>query len=166
MCATDLAHTLGLLQCNLNFTWATNAVCNLPYPKGHGPGDWGLPVIIIFVAVCGLYFVGFTYYRSTKSGASPSFVGNMHMADFWSSFPGLIKDGVNFIASGGKAQYNYTKYASIDEEVGGGKKKPVPQRTTPAKPAARKTAAQLASAKKVEEAMAANAETPEEDEEG
>jgi hypothetical protein len=33
--------------CNLNFTWATSQVCNLPYPKGHGPGDWGLVMILM-----------------------------------------------------------------------------------------------------------------------
>ncbi len=33
--------------CNLNFTWATNQVCGLPYPKGHGPGDWGLVVTLM-----------------------------------------------------------------------------------------------------------------------
>ena len=33
--------------CNLNFTWATSQVCNLPFPKGHGPGDWGLVMMLL-----------------------------------------------------------------------------------------------------------------------
>jgi hypothetical protein len=33
--------------CNLNFTWATSQVCGLPYPDGHGPGDWGLVLMLM-----------------------------------------------------------------------------------------------------------------------
>ena len=57
---------------------ATSTVCNLPYPRGHGPGDWGLVVILLGAAFGGLYFGGFTYYRSTQPGcaAKPSLPGS------------------------------------------------------------------------------------------
>lgn len=119
--------------CNLNFTWSTSTVCNLPTPAGHGPGNWGLAILLIVAIGGAAYFGGFTYYRSTQPGSKPEFWKNMHAYEFWSNMPGLIKDGVNFVASGGQPQYSYTQYAQVSDVESAPPKK---------KPARRKTAAQ------------------------
>ena len=118
--------------CNLNFTWATSQVCNLPVLAANQAGHWGIWFMVVVGLLVGGYFGGFTYYRSQQPGADPVFLNNMHNKQFWDEVPVLIKDGITFIQSGGQAQTHYGAYAVVDDVED--KPKPPPKRTPPKGP--------------------------------
>lgn len=94
----------------------------LPLPSLESPSLGGFG---------GLYFGGFTYYRSNQPGADPVFWKNLHAKEFWDEIPALVTDGAAFLQSGGRKQQHFSQYAAVDDVEA------APKKNTPAK---RKTA--------------------------
>jgi hypothetical protein len=81
----------------------------------------------------GIYFGGFTYYRSNQPGADPSFWNNMHAQEFWAEIPALVKDGAAFLQSGGATQGHFSQYAAVDDVEAGASSAPKKKTNAPAK---------------------------------
>ena len=100
------------LFCNLNLTWRTSAVCGLPERSAETGSSWGGPVLIVMLCGAAIYFGGATFYFSKSPGAKASFWENMPHREFWLDVPGLLRDGVNFVSSGGQSQTHFTQFAT------------------------------------------------------
>lgn len=87
----------------------------------------------------GLYFGGFTYYRSNQPGADPVFWNNLHAKEFWNEIPALVTDGAAFLQSGGQKQAHFSQYAAVDDVEAAPKKKTPATRKTGAGPPPRKS---------------------------
>jgi hypothetical protein len=115
------------LFCNLNFTWKTSLVCDLPTLTEQHSSSWGWTFMLIVILGMSSYLVGGTFFRAQKTGADPSFWNNMPQREIWGEIPGMVRDGMNFVASGGQTQSHYSKFAIATEKTplkGGGKKAP------------------------------------------
>ena len=60
-------------------------------------------------------------------------MNNLHNKDFWESIPGLIKDGLQFVQSGGQAQAHYGQYATVGDVEDDDLKKGPPKRASATK---------------------------------
>ena len=101
------------------------------------------------VAFCGIYFGGFTYYRSNQPGADPvvsltpiadgrkmflrdcsrfQFWNNLHSKEMWNEIPALVKDGAAFLQSGGQSNGHFSQYAAVDDVEEGAPKKTPPRK--------------------------------------
>eukprot|EP01048_Picozoa_sp_COSAG05_P022626 COSAG05_NODE_4600_length_1443_cov_1.503720_1_plen_342_part_00 len=114
--------------CNLNFTWHTNLVCGIMPENKSTSHNWGIVVILLLLGLGGAYFGGMHY------GVIPK--NNLMM-----EVPGMARDGINFITSGGKTASHFAQYASVPnassgsgdvEKKKGGAAKKKPEKKTPA----------------------------------
>ncbi len=87
---------------NFNVVWKTNYACEGGAAKGgsEGGGGWGIGFLIFFFLGSGLYVGGGTYYNIKTKGTEG--IQALPHLEFWSTMPGLVKDGVTF----SKAKYN------------------------------------------------------------
>jgi|EP01043_Picozoa_sp_COSAG02_P037149 hypothetical protein len=87
---------------NFNVMWKTNYACEGGAAKGgsEGGGAWGMMFLIFFFLGSGMYVGGGAYYNNqTKNAVGVQALPHL---EFWSTIPGLVKDGVTF----SKAKYN------------------------------------------------------------
>jgi len=92
-----------------NFAWTTSFACptNAPPPgTGGGLSGGGIFLILVFCLFAVYVAAGITYNVVRKKATGKEIIPNI---EFWSSLPGLVKDGVMFIVNstcrrGGYAQ--------------------------------------------------------------
>lgn len=92
--------------------------------------SWPVPELLSLCGFGGIYFGGFTYYRSNQPGADPVFWNNLHAKKFWEEIPALVKDGAAFLQTGGQKQGHFSQYAAVDDvEAASQKKTPAKRKT-------------------------------------
>jgi len=80
-----------------HFAWASQYACPLNYNTGGGKLSGGSVILIILLCLMVVYVAaGITYNKVRKQATGLELIPNV---EFWTSLPGLVKDGVMFIVN-------------------------------------------------------------------